>query len=229
MSWDAVIFDCDGVLIDSEILVCQIAAEELTKLGYSITTEEVIRRFAGRPDREMKAEIEQDWGQPVPETYRESVNARTYAAYGSDLRIMPGIAEILKQIKLPVCVASSSFPEKLRLGLETVGLYDRFMPNVISATLVAHGKPQPDVFLFAAGWLRISPMHCVVIEDSVPGVVAARRAGIEVLGFTGGAHCSAGHADRLIEAGAASTFNNMLDLPSLISSGPSSSRFAEPR
>lgn len=227
MAWEAVVFDCDGVLIDSEILVCRIAAEELTKLGYNITTEEVIRRFAGRPDHEMKAEIEQDWGQPVPDSYRENVNVRTYAAYGRDLKVMPGIAEALDQIKLPVCVASSSFPEKLRLGLETVGLYDRFMPNVISATLVAHGKPQPDVFLFAAGWLRISPKHCVVIEDSVPGVIAARRAGMEVLGFTGGTHCSEGHPDRLIEAGATSTFNNMLDLSSLISSGPFAPRLAE--
>lgn len=216
MPLEALIFDCDGVLIDSEIVVCRIAAEELTKLGYPITTEQVIARFAGRPDNEMRAEIESDWGQSIPASYREDVNARTYEAYGSELTIMPGMQEALDRIALPVCVASSSFPEKLRLGLETVHLYKRFMPNVISATLVAHGKPQPDVFLFAAGWMKTSPMRCLVVEDSVPGTQSARRAGMQVLGFNGGAHCDSGHADRLREAGAYATFDNMLALPDLI-------------
>ena len=218
--YEAVIFDCDGVLIDSEVLVCSIVAQELTSLGYSITTEEVIRRFAGRPDHEMRAEIEAEWGQPVEPSYREKVNARTIAAYASELRIMPGMLEALDSIKLPVCVASSSFPEKLRLGLEIVHLYERFMPNVVSATLVAHGKPAPDVFLFAAGWIQVSPMRCVVVEDSVPGVIAARSAGMDVLGFTGGTHCDAGHAERLIAAGASKVFDNMRQLPLLIDVGP---------
>ncbi len=218
MAWDAVIFDCDGVLIDSEILVCRIAAEELTALGYSISTEDVIRRFAGRPEHEMRAEIEKEWGQSIPDAYRENVNARTVASYASELKIMPGMHEALDRITLPVCVASSSFPEKLRLGLETVGLYERFMPNVISATLVAQGKPEPDVFLFAAGWMKTSPMSCVVIEDSVPGVKAARRAGISVLGFTGGAHCYENHGNDLVKAGASSIFTSMAELPALIKS-----------
>ncbi len=215
MAVEALIFDCDGVLIDSEVVVCRIAAEELTKLGYTISTEQVITRFAGRPDYEMRAEIERDWGHPIPESYRADVNARTYEAYGSELKIMPGMKEALDEISLPVCVASSSFPEKLQLGLETVGLYDRFMPNVISATLVAHGKPKPDVFLFAAGWMKTSPLRCLVIEDSIPGVVAAKSAGIPVLGFAGGTHCDSGHAERLLAAGASSVFYDMRELPSL--------------
>ncbi|HEY0785302.1 MAG TPA: HAD family phosphatase [Acidobacteriaceae bacterium] len=213
---DAILFDCDGVLIDSEILVCRIAAEELTELGYPVTTEDVIRRFAGRPDSEMKAEIEAEWGQPLPETYRERVNARTYQAYGSELRIMPGIAEALRELDLPVCVASSSFPEKLELGLRTVGLYDRFAPNVVSATLVPHGKPEPDVFLFAAGWMKTSPMRCLVVEDSVAGVHASKRAGMDVLGFAGGSHCDADHPQRLLDAGASTVFEDMRELPALI-------------
>jgi HAD superfamily hydrolase (TIGR01509 family) len=216
MKFEALIFDCDGVLIDSEILVCRIAAEELTKLGYPITTEQVIQRFAGRPDHEMRAEIEQEWGKPIPEGYRESVNARTVESYSSELKIMPRLIEALDQIKLPVCVASSSFPEKLRLGLETVGIYERFMPNVVSATLVARGKPEPDVFLFAAGWMKTSPMRCLVLEDSVAGVTAAVRAGMPVLGFVGGAHCDSGHRQRLLDAGAVSVFCDMSELPSLI-------------
>jgi HAD superfamily hydrolase (TIGR01509 family) len=216
MKFEALIFDCDGVLIDSEILVCRIAAEELTKLGYSITTEQVIQRFAGRPDHEMRAEIEQEWGQPIPEGYRESVNARTVESYATELKIMPRLMEALDQIDLPICVASSSFPEKLRLGLETVGLYERFMPNVVSATLVARGKPEPDVFLFAAGWMKTSPKKCLVLEDSVAGVTSAVRAGMHVLGFTGGAHCDAGHRQRLLDAGASSVFCDMSELPSLV-------------
>lgn len=216
MAVDALIFDCDGVLIDSEIVVCRIAAEELTKLGYTIGTGQVIARFAGRPDHEMRAEIEGEWGRPIPATYREEVNARTYEAYGTELKIMPGMEEALAQITVPLCVASSSFPEKLELGLRTVGLYDRFAPNIVSATLVAHGKPKPDVFLFAAGWMKTSPLRCLVIEDSVPGVVAARSAGIPVLGFTGGSHCDPGHARRLTDAGASAVFSEMEELPSLI-------------
>src|SRR5436309_516825 len=110
-----IIFDCDGVLIDSEIIVCRIAAEELTRLGYKISTEEVMRRFAGRPDGEMRAAIEQDWGKPVPEDYRKRVNARTEEAYASELRIMPGLTDALDRIDVPICVASSSYPSKLRL------------------------------------------------------------------------------------------------------------------
>jgi HAD superfamily hydrolase (TIGR01509 family) len=216
MRFDAVIFDCDGVLIDSEIVVCRIAAEELTKLGYAISTEQVIERFAGRPDHEMRAEIEQDWGRPIPGAYRDNVNARTVQAYGTELKIMPGVKEALGSITLPVAVASSSFPEKLRLGLEAVGIYERLMPNVISGTAVAQGKPEPDIFIFAAGWLKTSPKRCVVVEDSVPGTRSAKRAGMHVFGFTGGAHCMPDHADKLREAGAELTFAEMTSLPMLL-------------
>ncbi len=221
MPVDALIFDCDGVLIDSEIVVCRIVAEELTKLGYAISTEQVIARFAGRPDHEMRAEIESDWGRPIPGSFRQDVNARTYGAYATELTIMPGIREALGEMTLPVCVASSSFPEKLQLGLQTVDLYTRFTPNILSATLVAHGKPKPDIFLFAAGWLKTSPLRCLVIEDSIPGVIAARGAGIPVLGFTGGSHCGSGHGETLIQAGASAVFSDMRKLPSLVAAAQS--------
>ena len=221
MPIDALIFDCDGVLIDSEIVVCRIVAEELTKLGYAISTEQVIARFAGRPDHEMRAEIESDWGRPIPGSFREDVNARTYGAYGTELTIMPGIRDALNDITLPVCVASSSFPEKLQLGLQTVDLYHRFTPNILSAALVAHGKPKPDIFLFAAGWLKTSPLRCLVIEDSIPGVIAARSAGMRVIGFTGGSHCGSGHAEKLIEAGASAVFSDMRKLASMVAGAQS--------
>ena len=129
---------------------------------------------------------------------------------------MPGVTEALDQLDLPICVASSSSPAKLRLGLETVGLYDRFSPNIVSATLVSQGKPEPDIFLFAAGWMKVSPMRCLVVVDSVPGVQAAIRAGIPGLGFTGGSHNGPNHSNLLTEAGAVSTFSHMSHLPGLI-------------
>ncbi len=216
MTDDVVIFDCDGVLIDSEILICRLAAEEMTRFGYEITTSEVIRRFAGRPEGEMKEEILRDWGRPVPEDYSETINALTVAAYASELKITPGMKDALDEITLPVCVASSSYPSKLKLGLETVGLYERFAPNIISGTLVARGKPEPDVFLFAAGWMKTSPMKCLVVEDSVAGVCSAVRAGMRVFGFTGGSHCGPEHGERLREAGASVIFRDMRELPELL-------------
>ncbi len=217
---ELVIFDCDGVLIDSEIVVCRIAAEELTRLGYPITTEQVIQRFAGRPDREMRAEIEAEWGRPLPDDYTAAVNARTEEAYSSELKIMPGLLSALDSISLPVCVASSSFPAKLRLGLEVVGLYQRFAPNVISATTVARGKPEPDVFIYAAGWMHVSPLNTVVIEDSVAGVTSAVRAGMRVFGFDGGSHANPELRQRLLAAGAECVFSKMERLPTLLAVAP---------
>jgi HAD superfamily hydrolase (TIGR01509 family) len=155
-------------------------------------------------------------GHPVPEDYSERINTLTVAAYGSELKITPGMKEALEEITLPVCVASSSYPSKLKLGLETVGLYERFAPNIISGTSVARGKPEPDVFLFAAGWMRTSPMKCLVVEDSVAGVRSAVRAGMRVFGYTGGSHCGPEQGDRLREAGASVVFHDMRELPELL-------------
>jgi HAD superfamily hydrolase (TIGR01509 family) len=213
---DLVIFDCDGVLIDSEIVVCRLTAEEFTRLGYQVSTEEVIARFAGRPEREMIADVEADWGHPVPEEFFPRIKAQVAQAYATELRIMPGISDLLDRLRTGVCVASSAYPAKLRLGLETVGLYDRFAPNVVSASLVAQGKPAPDVFIYAAGWMRTPTESCLVIEDSIPGVQAARAAGMRVFGFTGGRHCDAGHGERLLAAGAEQVMGRFDELQGLI-------------
>ena len=199
---ELLIFDCDGVLIDSEIVVCRLTAEELSRLGYAVSTEEVIERFAGRPEYAMIAEIERHWGRAVPAAYFPAIRSRIDAAYATELRIMPGIASLVRRIGVDFCVASSSYPAKLALGLRSVGLYESFAPNVLSATAVAHGKPAPDIFIYAAGWMRRPVARCVVIEDSVPGVRAARAAGMRAIGFVGGGHVRAGHAERLLEAGA---------------------------
>lgn len=224
------IFDCDGVLIDSEILVCRITSEELTRLGYPIGVDEVIRRFAGRAEPSMIAEVERDWGQPVPPAYYTRVRARIAQSYATELRAIPEVTETLAQIRSPICVASSSYPEKLLAGLRATWLLDRFGDNVVSATRVAHGKPAPDVFIYAAGWMRTPVEQCLVIEDSVPGVHAARAAGMRVLGFVGGRHCGPAHASALLDAGAEAVIERMGDLrfavPEAFGSGERALRLA---
>jgi HAD superfamily hydrolase (TIGR01509 family) len=207
-----IIFDCDGVLIDSEIVVCRITSEELTRLGYPTTVEQVIDRFAGRSEREMVAEIERDWARPVPAEFFERIRLRIHEAYASELRIMPGIADVLARLRVNVCVASSSYPAKLALGLRAVGLYERFVPDIISASYVTHGKPAPDVFVYAAGWMKMPVADCLVIEDSVPGERAAVGAGMRVFGFAGGSHCRPSLAGRLLDAGAECVLDDFAQL-----------------
>ena len=211
------IFDCDGVLIDSEILVCDITGQELRRLGYSITLDEVIDRFAGRPEAEMVAEIELDWGRPIPASYFQSMRQRVEEAYATELRIMPGIVDLLGRVPIDVCVASSSYPAKLALGLRSVGLYDRFAPNIVSASFVQHGKPAPDIFIYASGWMHRTTQNCLVIEDSVHGVRAAVSAGMRVIGFVGGQHCRPVQRERLLAAGAESVIGSFDEFDQLLS------------
>ena len=212
------IFDCDGVLVDSEMLVCTAVSEELTRLGYAITPGDVVRRFAGRPEWEILAEVKRDWGRPVPESYFAAMKERVTVAFSTELQAIAGAAAMLEQLRLPRVVASSSAPAKLEQGLRYVGLYDFFAPNIISARSVAQGKPAPDVFVFAAGWMRTPVQACLVIEDSEPGVRAACAAGMRVFGFTGGSHCAEGHGERLLAAGAERVLGHMQELPEAVPS-----------
>lgn len=207
------IFDCDGVLVDSEIIVCTAMSEELTRLGYPLTPADTVRRFAGRPEREIMGEIAEDWGRPVPPAYFAAMKGRVSRAFQSELKAIDGAADVIGRIHLPKVVASSSAPQKLEQGLRFAGLYPLFAPHIISAHSVHAGKPSPDVFIFAAGWMRTPVQACLVIEDSEPGVRAARAAGMRVFGFTGGSHCGPDHGDRLLRAGAERVVTHMRELP----------------
>ncbi|HXI06501.1 MAG: HAD family hydrolase [Bradyrhizobium sp.] len=216
MNLDLVIFDCDGVLVDSEVISCRAHAQTLTRHGYSITEDEVLHRFLGVSDREARLMIERETGHPLPDDFEAEVKEATLKFYAGDLKAIAGVDAAIAAIHVPKCVASSGTPEKIRHGLECAGLYEQLSPHIFSATMVERGKPAPDLFLYAASQMRAAPGRCLVIEDSVPGVTGAVAAGMIALGFNGGSHCQAGHADRLRAAGAALVFDDMRQLPELV-------------
>jgi HAD superfamily hydrolase (TIGR01509 family) len=211
-----IIFDCDGVLVDSEVISCRAHAETLTRHGYEITSEQVLDRFLGRSMRQATLEVEAELGRRLPEDFQAQVYAEIFRLFAASLQATPHIEAALATISLPVCVASSGPPEKISASLNRVGLYDRFTPNIFSAVQVRNGKPAPDLFLYAAAEMQTAPAQCLVIEDSVAGIAAAVAAGMPVLGFHGGSHCRPGYGETLRAAGALVTFDDMRQLPGLI-------------
>jgi HAD superfamily hydrolase (TIGR01509 family) len=213
---DLIIFDCDGVLVDSEVISCRAHAEVLTRHGYPITSQQVFHRFLGRSTRQANLEIEAELGRSLPDDFHTQLQGELFRSFEADLEAVPHIHVALDRIGQPVCVASSGSPQRMRVSLGRTALYDRFAPNIFSALQVRNGKPAPDLFLFAAEQMKVPPERCLVIEDSVAGITAARAAGMPVLGFYGGSHCGAGHAELLRSTGAATTFSDMRELPGLI-------------
>ena len=213
---DLIIFDCDGVLIDSEVIANRVKAEELGQLGYAITTEEMIDRFAGISEKDTDELIQQEYGSYLPKTYRRRVQERIFKELRTHVQPIDGVKEVLTQLKIPLCVASSSSLERIKLGLSTTKLINYFEPHVFSVNMVHRGKPAPDLFLFAAAQMGVAPDTCVVIEDSVPGVQAGKAAGMRVFGFYGGTHCNATHHERLKSNGADLVFSDMRELPALL-------------
>jgi HAD superfamily hydrolase (TIGR01509 family) len=213
---ELVIFDCDGVLVDSEVISCRAHADVLTRHGYPIDAEQVFQRFLGRSTRQANLEIEAELGRPLPDAYHGDLQEELFRSFAADLQAVPHISEALDAIAQPVCVASSGSHQRMRASLGGAGLYDHFAPNIFSASQVARGKPAPDLFLFSAAEMKVSPERSLVIEDSVAGVCGAMAAGMTVFGFCGGSHCRPNHAETLRTAGAALTFSDMRQLPALI-------------
>jgi HAD superfamily hydrolase (TIGR01509 family) len=216
VNFDLVIFDCDGVLVDSEVISCRAHAETLTRHGYPITSEQVLHRFLGRSTRQANMEVEAELGRALPDDFHGQLQDELFRSFEADLEAVPHIHSALDAIGRSVCVASSGSHQRMRVTLGRARLYDRFAPNIFSASQVINGKPAPDLFLFAAELMKVQPAQCLVIEDSVPGVTGGRAAGMTVLGFHGGSHCQPGHGDSLRAAGAAATFDDMRHLPGLI-------------
>jgi HAD superfamily hydrolase (TIGR01509 family) len=216
LHFDLVIFDCDGVLVDSEVISCRVHADILTRYGYPITAEEVRARFLGRTAQDATAEVERELGRRLAETYDLERRTTLLAALADAVEAIPHLADTLDAIDTPMCVASSAAHEKIFTTLSRTGLYQRFAPHIFSGSQVSNGKPAPDLFLFAAKQMAVLPQRCVVIEDSVPGVTGALAAGMTVLGFHGGSHCRPGDDNALRAAGATATFDDMRQLPDLI-------------
>jgi HAD superfamily hydrolase (TIGR01509 family) len=216
VQFDLIIFDCDGVLVDSEVISCRAHARVLTRHGYPITPEQVLERFLGVSDREARQMVEAEVGRKLPDDIEAQVKQETLRFYADGLKAIAHVGDVMASIDLPKCVASSGTPDKIHHGLTCAGLYDQLAPHIFSALQVKRGKPAPDLFLFAAEQMKVAPERCLVIEDSVPGVTGARAAGMAVLGFHGGSHCTPGHAAALRAAGAHETFDDMRELPGLI-------------
>ncbi|HYE01556.1 MAG TPA: HAD family hydrolase [Alphaproteobacteria bacterium] len=214
---DLVIFDCDGVLVDSEIIYCRVDAETLTAHGLPITVEEVVREFSGHVGLDPYATVAARHGRPLPEGIREVARARLMAEM-AELPAMAGVADLLERMHHKKCVASNASLDWLTNSLRTTGLYDHFAPHIFSSQMVARGKPAPDLFLHAAERMGVAPERCLVVEDSVPGVTAGVAAGMRVVGFLGGGHIADGHAERLQACGARHIIRHMTELPALVES-----------
>ena len=181
-----VIFDCDGVLVDSERVAVRIDVVMLAELGWVMTEAEVVERFMGRTDEYMVSQIEAHLGRPLPANWEEPFQRLYREAFEAGLQPVPGILEVLDEIPTPTCVASSCTHERLRYTLGLTGLYTRFVGRIFSAGDVAQGKPAPDLFLHAANRMGADPSECAVVEDSRYGIEAARAAGMRAFGYAGG-------------------------------------------
>ena len=208
-----VIFDCDGVLVDSEVLAHETLVEMLTDLGHPISIDEAYRTFAGRSLKDTLSLIERLTGRAVPPETGAHYRERLFARFRIALKPVPGVGEAIAALPYRRCVASSSAPDRLDLALAVTGLAPLFDGRVFSATQVARGKPAPDLFLFAARAMDAEPVHCIVIEDSPLGVEAGLGAGMQVIGFAGAAHATDALARSLSDAGAHRVIRAMQDLP----------------
>lgn len=221
MPIDLIIFDCDGVLVDSEVISCRMHAKALCEIGYAITADQVFDRFLGRSEAESRREIEAELGRKLPDDFTLRMKTNEIEELARTVEGVPHVATALDRIARNICVASSGTPEKIRTGLTRAGLFDRFAPHIFSASQVKRGKPEPDLFLFAAAQMKTLPNRCIVIEDSIPGIIGATAAGMTVLGFRGGAHYlekpeRAPSPETLQEAGAVHVFDDMRQLPRII-------------
>jgi HAD superfamily hydrolase (TIGR01509 family) len=205
------IFDCDGVLVDSELIDARIRAECFQAEGFPVTVEN-LQSHSGISGAGIAEMILERFGRPMPEGFMQATRAQIMHAFTDELRAIEGVAELLASLKTPICVATNSHPGRVRHSLEVTGLLRFFDPHVFSAFIVERGKPAPDLFLYAAEKFGVSPGECLVLEDSVHGVTAARAAGMEVIGFCGGSHCHPGHSERLLAAGCNRVFARMSEV-----------------
>jgi len=209
----AVIFDCDGVLVDSEVLSLEIELACLAEIGLNYDRHAYVERFLGTGGNEyyggLDADHRQQFGAPLPDTFKTRLHERYGTEMEARLQAIPGVHDVARGVTGPKAVASSSNIESLEKKLRKTALFDHFAPHIYSAQMVARAKPAPDLFLFAAQKIGVAPEDCVVVEDSKNGVLGARAAGMRVIGFVGGGHCAPHQADKLRAAGAVTVVDHM--------------------
>jgi HAD superfamily hydrolase (TIGR01509 family) len=214
-----IIFDCDGTLVDSELLHAQVEVDLIReKFGIVSDVAEYNRRFCGAGLPEVYVWLEKEIGYSLPDDFANEISDRKNEAFSKKLKAVPNVGKILNGMtSIPKCVASNTPLVTVKLSLQTTGLAKFFEPHIYSAQMVARGKPAPDLFLFAAKQMNVLPQDCIVIEDSPHGVKAALAAGIRVFGFVGGGHCYPDYQEKLKDAEL--IFNDMRELPDLIKQG----------
>ncbi len=183
-----VIFDCDGVLVDSEPIAMRVLIETIAAAGLDLAEAEGYERLLGRSLADIRVILQGDFGLVLDDVALEGMRARLYGAFRAELAPMAGIAAVLERLPVPFCVASSSQPERIEVSLRATGLWPHFAGRVFSATMVARGKPAPDLFLLAAERSGFAPAECLVVEDSPAGIESALAGGMSVAGFLGGTH-----------------------------------------
>lgn len=213
---DLIIFDCDGVLINSEEIASGICIEAVATLGLHLTMQEYADRYAGNPVAEIWRMVERDCGKPLPTDFAAMVDKMVSERFNQQLAPIEGVLPLLEKLHRPRCVASSTQLPRLKENLGNTGLLEHFDPHVFSGSQVKRGKPAPDVFLYAASQMGADPHRCLVIEDSLTGVTAARRAGMKVVGFAGGGHVSESLPQRLLDAGVADVLYSMEEVGSYL-------------
>ncbi len=215
---DLIIFDCDGVLVDSEIIAAQVDSKLLTKAGFPITPEEMAEKFAGLSFRDILKKVEEISSIPLQASLIEESDQRLNDALAKRVKSVPGAAKAAALVSVPRCICSNSSRNRIAITLNRTGLMPLFDGAIYAAedTETKKGKPEPDVFLYAAQKQNADPSRCMVIEDSVHGVTGAVNAGMRVIGFTGASHTYPGHSDVLSEAGAITVINRMVDLPATL-------------
>ncbi|OAF10573.1 hydrolase [Bradyrhizobium centrolobii] len=208
---DLIIFDCDGVLVDSELLSCRCLSEVLAEFGIALSEAQALELFLGRSTKAIEQHY-RDLGQVVPAGFLPRLKSRVLETFAASLEPIPGVRAVVSELAAPYCVASSSDIDRVSLSLDVTGLRPHFDNRLYTAQMVKHGKPAPDLFLHAAAKMEADPARTLVIEDSVSGVQAAKAAGMTVWGFVGGSH----YRDRdgraiLSGAGADRVFARMTD------------------
>jgi HAD superfamily hydrolase (TIGR01509 family) len=216
--FDLILFDCDGVLVDSEIIAAEVESKLLRDNGFEITAEEMCIRFAGLDWKNILLTVEKEAELPLSAALIDKSEALLDRALSIRVKMIEGVRTALSRLTEQRCICSNSSSKRLEMMLTKVGLKPYFEGHVYSAKDLGpdRTKPKPDIYLHGAKQFDADPARCLVIEDSVHGVHAARAAGMRVIGFTGGSHTYPTHADRLTDAGAETVISRMAELPQMV-------------